>query len=456
MTTHNHQPSVAFRGNSISLLIARVSTTLSDLGALVLVRNLLVIGSLLLIWLTFEPFFDLQDTELRSLATGTLALTYLSFGALGALAVMLCFSDSRPALLSLCTPINIVFICWMLFNIALSHQPGASMQRFILTASVTALAFMVPLLPASRAQLDICLAIAAGTLLALSYLGLLLVPDLATHTARDAVEPQLAGDWRGTFAHKNIAAPAMAMLIYLGIYLTKTRLFISGIVITAAAGLFLLNSGGKSATALCLLILFLVQIVSRARSYWLKFTICFVPVILMNALTVGSVVSDTIASFISSLPIDVTFTGRTGIWEFAFTGFSDRPFIGYGYAAFWDYPANRTAAEVGSEWAFDASHSHNSYLELALTIGLPGFALALLIFMLIPLRNYHAIQAGGQNTPLAKFFLTIWLFGVYLSTMETFLLDRQNPTWFLFAIAVAGLHYLSRFRMKPDERPAQT
>ena len=42
--------------------------------------------------------------------------------------------------------------------------------------------------------------------------------------------------------------------------------------------------------------------------------------------------------------------------------------------------------------------------------------------------------------------LRIWLFGLYLSSLESFFLDRADPLWFTFLMAVFGLHYLARFR----------
>ena len=107
-------------------------------------------------------------------------------------------------------------------------------------------------------------------------------------------------------------------------------------------------------------------------------------------------------------------------------------------------------AAAGAEWAVTAAHSHNSYLDLAVTIGLPGLILAVLIFVLAPLENFQAVEAGSKSRPLAKFFLTIWLFGLYYGTTETFLLDKQNPTWFMFALAVAGLHFVSRFPVREE------
>jgi O-antigen ligase len=70
-----------------------------------------------------------------------------------------------------------------------------------------------------------------------------------------------------------------------------------------------------------------------------------------------------------------------------------------------------------------------------------------------PLRNFQAVQAHNRSDALGKLFLTIWLFGLYFGTTETFLLERQNPVWFMFALAVAGLHFLARFQCVEQMEP---
>jgi hypothetical protein len=72
----------------------------------------------------------------------------------------------------------------------------------------------------------------------------------------------------------------------------------------------------------------------------------------------------------------------------------------------------------------------------------------LLIAVLVigPLRDFHLADRGGNNGPLAMALLRIWMFGIYLASFESFYLDRANPLWFTFLIAVFGLHYLARFR----------
>ncbi|MBX5068903.1 O-antigen ligase family protein [Rhizobium lentis] len=65
---------------------------------------------------------------------------------------------------------------------------------------------------------------------------------------------------------------------------------------------------------------------------------------------------------------DLTFSGRTNIWEQLMPLVYDRPLLGYGFAVF-------RQPEVMEQYValtFDARSTHNTYLELALNIGIPG------------------------------------------------------------------------------------
>ena len=120
---------------------------------------------------------------------------------------------------------------------------------------------------------------------------------------------------------------------------------------------------------------------------------------------------------------------------------------GYGFEAFWGTDAIRNVPE-GMEWAEYASHSHNGYLDTALSMGLPGLALLIVVLVIVPLRNFHSADSFGNGGPLTMALLRIWLFGLYLSSLESFFLDRADPTWVTFLVAVFGLHYLARFRVR--------
>ena len=130
---------------------------------------------------------------------------------------------------------------------------------------------------------------------------------------------------------------------------------------------------------------------------------------------------------------------------------AQRPFFGYGYFAFWgsDYVRGIDTGDAIDSWVLIASHSHNGYLDSALMLGIPGLLLVISILVIIPLRNYHLAAAQGGPTPLANMFLRVWLFGIYLASLESFFFDRADPIWFTFLVAVIGLHYSSRFRTTP-------
>lgn len=426
--------------------------TLAGFNVVQVARCLVAVAALLLVLVTLDPFPDLRNPEVANVVGGRMALNYVSFGLLAAVAVLFVLPTDAPALKSLVTPLHLCFIGWMLVNVLLSESREVSIQRFVLAASVTSLAVLLPLLPPTQRSFNLCLGGAALVLLVLCYLGVFLAPQYSLHTALDIAEPLLAGDWRGSFGHKNVASPVMTILVYVGIYLSAVGSFVMGPAIAGLAGVFLIFTGGKTSSVLCLVIYALASLVYVTRSLWLKRIICFAPLIVMNLLTVGSVMSPALGGITRMLPVDPTFTGRSEIWEFALGAVAEKPIIGHGYAAFWDDVTDRQTAK-GSEWAVTAAHSHNSYLDLAVTIGLPGLLLVILIFVLAPLGNFQEAQARNRSGALARLFLTVWLFGLYYGTTETFLLERQNPIWFMFALAVAGLHFLARFQCVEQIEP---
>lgn len=414
--------------------------------ALDLLRGGTFIAVFLLAWITLDPFADLRALPSKDLTGGNQTLTYFVFALLLVLTVSLAARDNMPALASLITPGFVLFVGWIFLTVVFSLDPSTSIRRFALTICAVAVAATLMLLPRSQDELVRWFSIAALTLLVVCYLGLLLAPHLSIHLAADAREQELAGNWRGSFGHKNLAATVMSMLLFLGIYIGRSGAWLSGVAIVSMTSLFLVHSGGKSSLTLCAAVLLVTSTTSLIRSFWLRALLLLAPLLVLNVLSVGSVIFTDLAQIAKLLPLDSTFTGRTDIWIFAVQAAQERLAMGYGFASFWGSSAIQNLPE-GKEWAAFASHSHNGYLDMALQTGLPGLALLIWVLVINPLQNFHAADRGGNNGPLAMALLRIWLFGLYLSSMESFFLDRANPSWFTFLFAVFGLHYLARFRV---------
>jgi O-antigen ligase len=410
-----------------------------------IVRGATFIGAFLLAWVSLRPFEDLSEALVGDVSTGNEIPTYIAFAVMAMLSVGLILRDNKRGLASLVSPGFVLFAGWILASVVLSLDPGTSMRRLVLTVCVIAVAATLMLLPKSQNELMRWFSISALALLAICYLGLLFAPNLSIHLATDPAEPGIAGSWRGSFGHKNEAAAIMAMLLFLGIYIVRSGAWISGIVIIGLASLFLLYSAGKSSLTLCFAVIVLTSLTTMVRSLWGRAVLFLTPLVLLNMLSVGTVMSDTLAEIAKLLPLDSSFTGRTDIWGFGVESALKRLPTGYGFAAFWGSSAIRDLPE-GKEWAAFAAHSHNGYLDSTLAMGLPGLALVVAVLVIAPLRNFHAAEEGGNNGPLTMAMLRIWLFGVYLSSMESFFLDRSDPLWFTFLVAVFSLHYLARFR----------
>ena len=77
---------------------------------------------------------------------------------------------------------------------------------------------------------------------------------------------------------------------------------------------------------------------------------------------------------------DVTFTGRTGIWEASWPEILRRPIIGWGLDAVWTGP-NEMLTRVYYKAGFVPTHAHNGVIETTLQVGVVGLVLVLWMYV---------------------------------------------------------------------------
>lgn len=410
----------------------------------------IALAILFVFFVTLEPFQDLGDPKLITLSSGTETLTYLTIFGFAGLSGLILLLRNRLPLGVLVTKANVLLLGWLVVSVILSSDVGTSGRRFVLTFTTFMLAAMLPWLTRGLRQFTMLILITAAFVVALSYLGVLLVPHLTIHQSSDLVEIDIAGDWRGIYGHKNVAASVMAIFVYFGWFVARTGRPIAGYLLSAAAFIFLLNSGGKSASGMVFIVAVIAYFVVRARSFAARALIALGPLAVISFLTVGSVVSDTARAIVAMLPIDASFTGRTEIWDFALDAIKAHPWKGQGFEAFWYSENVRYGAENSTKWMVDVATSHNSYVDLVLTIGLPGLAAVILAFMVMPLRDFHRARENVENQELSRLFLVLWLFLLYLGTFEAFFLKVASPLWFVLALTVCGLRYTAAYEVRDD------
>ena len=266
--------------------------------------------------------------------------------------------------------------------------------------------------------------IGGTTVLLLCYGGLILVPDIAIHSA-DSIEPQHAGLWRGLYSHKNVAGPVMACLGFAGIYLFRRGSRYFGALLVAAAMFFVLNTGSKTTLGLIPAAVFLILVPGLFGLRKLVPFLCLALFCFAALVTVGTVFFDTSAQLVESVAPGTTYSGRVTLWQFAAEMIGKEPLTGYGFESFW-----RTPLVTGSDQPFDREwdirtivHGHNGYIDIALLMGIPALVCAVIVFILVPMRDYLNVPLFRENVLAADFFMMIWFFLAVNALLESFFCD---------------------------------
>ena len=167
---------------------------------------------------SFRPF---QPAGAELTGDGGDIVNQLGFSSLGAISIfsLLTFADPK-VVRSLLSPSWILMLGFFMLSVINATDPSSAMRAafFTLLGILTIATILV--LPRDADSFSKVIIFTAIVVIGLSYIGLIVFPHEALHTA-DSQEPEHAGLWRGVFAHKNIAGPVMACFSFAGLYLFR-------------------------------------------------------------------------------------------------------------------------------------------------------------------------------------------------------------------------------------------
>ena len=310
-----------------------------------LLRSTLFLATFLAVWVTASPFPDPSDpVTLEATNNGNLRGQIIAILLTSALALFAVVNKLR-VLRRVVTPILVLIFVWFACTALLSAYPGLAVRRLVLAGFVIFQAAMLVFLPEDRLHFARLLALGAVLILILCWGGVLVAPHLSIHQSTDLAEPQLAGNWRGLFAHKNGAGECMGLLIIFGIYIARRLNAVLGAGIVVFAGLFLFFTDSKSPMMLLPLALMFGVLFVWVRKPVAKLIVLLSVPLIIGALTIGSVEVPALNTLVGQMP-DPTFTGRSVIWQFALDHIAERPIVGFGYEAFWQ------TEELVSSWTW--------------------------------------------------------------------------------------------------------
>ncbi len=398
---------------------------------------LLFIGTFLFCWISPSPFGDLGTLEGGSQALDQLVALGLAVLALG-------FAASAGLLTELLRPRWIILLAFASLAVSSLAAPevGTALRRLFVAGLFCVNASLFLLLPRDRKQFAALLALCVGAVIAMSYFGVLALPGRAIHQASDVMEPQLAGDWRGVFDHKNMAAPAMVVLVFFSLYLARRWSRAGGWILAGLAFVFLIQTNGKSALGLLPLSMALGWLLERRP--WLGALVLLTVLAGVNLFTVGTAFDEALRDFVAGLGIDATFTSRADVWNVAMMGITERPWMGHGFQSFWRSEALLTSQAASETWAVTAAHAHNAYLEMLLDGGAIALVLMVVWLIVLPLGDIARAYRRNADRALTRLYVRIWVLGLLVACMESNFFTHVGPMWFSLLVAVFGLNLQAR------------
>lgn len=398
----------------------------------------------------FSPYISLSSTYQGSaMAAGSNLLNQLT-------AIILFFSflafmakERSFSILFMPRLLMAAIFGWFVLTSVAGEAPLFSLRRLVMCAIICVLAGGFLQLPRTERHFTTLLATCALIILFLCYFGITVLPSRSIHQASDALEPLLAGDWRGVFRHKNEAASVMAVLIIVGIYLSKRWSFIGGLSVLLLSLVFLVKSGGKTALGLMPIIIATGWFILRWPRWRYPVVTLFLAVFAL--VTVGTTVDPVFSQMLTKLGLDASFTGRRDIWTVAIDYIRQSPLLGYGYQAFWRSDTLMSSFTENNTWATTAPDSHNGYFDLLLAGGVPGLMLVMVWIYLLPLQYLGKMNDATRNSPLTRLYVGVWLYVLLYGFLETLFFLSTGFVWFFLIVAVMGLHLQANASLVEDE-----
>ncbi len=264
-----------------------------------------------------------------------------------------------------------------------------------------------------------------GLVIGLSILYALLLPQFGimggVHT----------GDWRGIYTHKNTLGMRMVLsgATFLLLLLDSKRPSLFPALGLASSAALIALSTSKGALIKFVVVLAVVGLCQLLRWRWRY----LVPVVLGGTF-IGSASLlwalgnlEAIAEFLNK---DITLTGRTEIWQFVVEVLQRKPWLGYGYDAFWSQGLDGDAAYIWRAFMWETPHAHNGFLDIWLQLGFVGVSLLVLGLYYHLLHSVIQLRYTSGSEYLWPVLLLV--FCIFDNLTETTLLRSNDVLWVIY------------------------
>ncbi|WP_022675815.1 O-antigen ligase [Novosphingobium sp. B-7] len=325
-------------------------------------------------------------------------------------------------------PIGIA-LAWCWISLAWAINFDVALQRVVLTTISVWFAFILVRGGGYERSLEVLRLVLVIALVA-NYLTVWLDPSFGIHLSYDVTA--LYGNWRGMMGHKNFAGAVAAITILLFVFGPGRLHLAVRLTIIAAATYFLYKTQSKTSGGMVVIALIAGWIFLRFDRTIRRFAIPLLMVLSAAMLFLDSI-------FFSATSYDQilnpkAFTGRGLIWGTLLRYAQDNWLLGTGFGSFWNVGFESPVYTYGTGFVREISVGHNGYLDLLVTIGAPGLALALIATVIVPTVRLLTSAVSARRGALA---VALLVFCVGHNCTESSLFERDSFVGVMMMIAVA-------------------
>ncbi|MEH1869401.1 MAG: O-antigen ligase [Nostoc sp.] len=241
--------------------------------------------------------------------------------------------------------------------------------------------------------------------------------------------------WRGIYPQKNVLGKRFVLSGAVFFFLAMTNRENHWVLWLGYVTSGLLVFLSKSTTSIGNLIIITFAFFIYYRILTLKYKL-MIPILTLIS-TIGLTFyiwfisqADTI---LGSVGKDTTLTGRSELWPAVLEMIAKKPWLGYGYGAFW-IEQNGYSASVIETIQWNAPNAHNGFLDLWVALGLLGILVFAIGFVVNLLRAIYLIRREQTSENL---WLLVYLTFIILANLtETSLLEQNSLEWILYVSAI--------------------
>ncbi|HYW21785.1 MAG TPA: O-antigen ligase [Nodularia sp. (in: cyanobacteria)] len=333
-----------------------------------------------------------------------------------------------------------ILIAIAVMSVFWSYDPNITISRVIALIGTTLFGVYL----ASRYTLKQQIQLLGWTFGLAILLSLLFIVALPKYGIMGGVH---AGAWRGIYPHKNSCGPMMMLssiiFLFLAISEKKKRL---RLWLGLALSVFILLMTRSTSALLNLINLLNVFFVFRALRLRIDWKVPILCLIITVSSSLFIIIKTDPELILGAFGKSSNLSGRDEIWAAVLDIIWKRPWLGYGYGAFW-LGENSEAINIWYAVGWKVPYAHNGWLEMWLDLGFLALIISAFGFMFSFLRSVYLVCI---TTTTEMFWPGIYIVYMFLANISESLLMVQNGfSWVLYVTICLSI-------LLPPEKPVKT